>query len=414
MRRIYTGIDIGSDSIKIVVSEFFNRKFHVLASSCVPSSGVKRGLIVDKEAVSSAIKKSISEVESTIGIRIQEAIVTVPSNNRRLSVTSGSIKISGDKVTGEDISNVLGNSLIDKIDDGYELVTAIPIVFSVDDSENIADPRGRAGENLGVKSVLVTVPKENLFNVLEVCNLSGIEAKDVIFTTIGDYYEARGNDTEREVGAIIDIGSDTINVSIFNKGIIIKDDIINLGSRNIDKDISYVYGVDISTARELKENFAVCSRKYADSNDLIELKLSDSESIKINQYEISEVVESRVSELLKLAKNSINNLTNRKISYIIVTGGLSELTGFGYVVENVLGINASTLNMTSVGVRSNKYSAVMGSIKYFHEKLRLREIEYSMFNESNLDDNGIFNKKNLLNINNDTFISKVFGYFTNN
>lgn len=414
MRKIYTAIDIGSDSIKIVVSEFFNKKFHILASSCVPSKGVKRGLIVDKEAVSSAIKKATSEIENTIGIRISEALVTVSSNNRKLSVTSGNIEISGEKVTGEDVVNVLSSSVIDKIEDGYELVTAIPIVFSVDDNENISDPKGRVGTKLGVKSVLVTIPKENLFSVLEVCNLSGIEAKDVIFTTIGDYYEARGSDTEREVGAVVDIGSDTINVSIFNKGIIIKDDIINLGSRNIDKDISYVYGVDISTARELKENFAVCSRKYADSNDIIEIKLNEDDVIKINQYEISEVVESRVSELLKLAKKSINNLTNRKISYIIVTGGLSELTGFGYVVENVLGINASTLNVTTVGIRNNKYSASMGAIKYFHEKLRLRGIEYSMFNESSLDDTGMFNKKNLLNINNGTFIGKIFGYFTNN
>ena len=414
MRRIYTGIDIGSDSIKIIVSEFFNKKFHVLASSSIPSHGVKRGLIIDKGEVSKAIKEAASEIENTIGIKIEEAIVTVPSNNRKLSVTSGEIKISGEKVTGEDIVNVLSNSIIDKIEEGYELVTVIPIVFSVDENENIQDPKNMMGEVLGVKAVLVTVPKENLFNVLEVCNLSGIEAKDVVFTTIGDYYEARGNDTEQEVGAIIDIGSDTINVSIFNKGIIIKDDIINLGSRNIDKDISYVYGVDVSTGRELKENFAVCSRKYADSNDIIEIKLSEEQIIKINQYEISEVVESRVSELLKLAKKSINNLTNRKISYIIVTGGLSELTGFGYVVENVLGINASTLNMTTVGIRSNKYSAAMGSIKYFHDKLRIRGIDYSMFNESNLDEAGMFNNKNLLNTNNGTFIGKIFGYFTNN
>ena len=57
---------------------------------------------------------------------------------------------------------------------------------------------------------------------------------------------------------IINIGSETTSISIFNKGIIIKDDIINLGSKNIDKDISYIYGVDIETGKG-KENkdFAV-------------------------------------------------------------------------------------------------------------------------------------------------------------
>ena len=412
MRRIYTGIDIGSDSIKIVVSEVFNKKFHVLASTSVKSKGVRRGLIIDKEKVSNSIKTAVKEIEATIGIKIEEAVVTIPSNDRKLSVESGTTKIVLDTVSGEDIVNALSDAVIDKVPEGYELITTVPITFKVDDMDNIIDPKGRAGEYLSVKAVMITAPKKNLFDVLEVCNMCGIEAKDVIFKTIGDYYEARGKDTEVEVGAIVDVGSDTTSVSIFNKGIMIKDDIINLGSKNIDKDISYIYGVDLATARDLKENFSVCSRKYADSNDSVEIKINDNDVIKINQYELSEAVEARVNELLKLAKKSINNLTNRKISYIIVTG-ITELTGFGYIVENVLGINATTLNITTLGIRNNKYSAAMGIIKYFHEKLKLRDIDYTMFDDEKI--NALMDsKKSLLNVNNDTLVSKIFDYFTGN
>ena len=413
MRRIYTGIDIGSDSIKIVVSEVFNKKFHVLASTSVKSKGVRRGLIIDKEKVSNSIKTAVKEIEATIGIKIEEAVVTIPSNDRKLSVESGTTKIVLDTVSGEDIVNALSDAVIDKVPEGYELITTVPITFKVDDMDNIIDPKGRAGEYLSVKAVMITAPKKNLFDVLEVCNMCGIEAKDVIFKTIGDYYEARGKDTEVEVGAIVDVGSDTTSVSIFNKGIMIKDDIINLGSKNIDKDISYIYGVDLATARDLKENFSVCSRKYADSNDSVEIKINDNDVIKINQYELSEAVEARINELLKLAKKSINNLTNRKISYIIVTGGITELTGFGYIVENVLGINATTLNITTLGIRNNKYSAAMGIIKYFHEKLKLRDIDYTMFDDEKI--NALMDsKKSLLNVNNDTLVSKIFDYFTGN
>ncbi|MDD6879456.1 MAG: cell division protein FtsA, partial [bacterium] len=321
MRRIYTGIDLGSDSIKIVVSEVFNNKFHILASTSVKSRGIKRGLIIDKDKAKECLNKGIKNIEETIGLRIKEAVVNVSSNNRSLSVTSGSINIEKDEVTGEDVVNVLSNAIENKVENGYELITIIPIVFSIDNRDGIFDPKGKSGNVLSVKAVMATVPKENLFSVLELCSLCDIEAKDVVFGTIGDYYECKGKDTDSEIGAIINIGSDTIDVSVFNKGIIIKNDIINLGSKNIDKDIAYVYGLDLVTSRSLKENFSVCSRKYADSNDQMELKISDEDILKINQYEISEIVESRVTELLKLAKKSINSLTNRKISYIIVTGG---------------------------------------------------------------------------------------------
>ena len=412
MRKVYTGIDIGSDSIKIVVSEYFNNKFHVLASTTVPSVGVKRGLIIESNKVAECIKKGIKEIESTIGLKIESAIVTVASNDRKLSVVSGNTALDG-AVTGNDIVDALTDASVDNVEPGYELITTIPILFDVDENKNISDPKGREGSILSVKAVMITVPRDNLIKVLEVFKMCNIEVKDLTFKTIGDYYEAKGKDLDKELGAVINVGSETIDVSIFNKGIIIKNDIINLGSKNIDKDISYVYGVDLETSRDLKENFSVCSRKYADINDVVDIKISDEETISINQYELSEVVEARVSELLKLAKKSINNLTNRKISYIIVTGGITDLTGFGYVVENVLGINASTLNITTLGIRSNKYSSCIGIIKYFHEKLNLRNIDYSMFNEDNLDAM-MNNKKNLLNINNDTTVSKIFNYFTNN
>ena len=90
--------------------------------------------------------------------------------------------------------------------------------------------------------------------------------------------------------------------SIFNKKIIIKNEIIKLGSKNIDNDIMYIYGVNEDQARYLKENFAVSSTRYADVNETIDIKLSDNEMITINQEDITKVVESRVEELLKLAK----------------------------------------------------------------------------------------------------------------
>jgi len=414
MRDIYTGIDIGSDSIKIVVSEFLDDRYNILASTNVKTAGVKKGIIVDKELVTNALKLAIKEIEPSLGITIDKAIITVPSNDRTFSVVSGHAKVKDeDAITGEDIVSALEEAVIDKIVNKDSLVTIIPITFSVDDNEGIFDPKGISGEYLEAKAVLACAPKKNIIPFLEVVTNCGIDVMDIVFGSIGDYYEARTKETDKTLGAIINIGSETIDVSVFNKGIIIKQDNIDLGSKNIDKDISYVYGVDLTTARTLKENFSVCSRRYADVNDVLEIETKNGDRVIVNQYEISEIVESRVVELLKLAKKTINNLTKRKISYIIVTGGISELTGFDYVVENTLGINASTLNITTIGIRNNKYSSVSGIIKYYHEKMKLRDIEATMFDDDKIEEM-LNNKSNINKTTNDTIVSKVFGYFIGN
>ena len=64
-------------------------------------------------------------------------------------------------------------------------------------------------------------------------------------------------------------------------------------------------------------------------------KILSDRNISINQLEISEIVEARLREILKLSKKQINLLTNKEIRYIIVTGGITEIAGFQYLVENV-------------------------------------------------------------------------------
>lgn len=413
MREIYTGIDIGSDNIKIVVSEFIKDKFYVLASTSVKSVGVKRGLIVDEEMATNSLRLAINEIEKNLGIRVNKAIVSVPSNNRKLSIVDGTINIYNDEITGNDIITLLQESTIDKIDSNYELVSLIPIMFCIDNEKFTMDPKGIKASNLSVKSLMATAPKEQIFQFLKIFSNASIEVVDFTFSCIGDYYEVKSKECDTVLGAIINIGYAKTNVSIFNKGIIIKDSIINLGSKNIDKDISYIYGVDLNTAKELKEKFALSSRRYADINEVIDFSLNDNDKLTINQYEITEVVEARIVELLKLAKKEINSLTKRKISYIIVTGGITELMGFSYVVENILGINASTFNDTTIGIRSNKFSSAMGVIKYFHDKISLRDKNISLFDEDMIEQM-LKNKKSMLELTDDTIISKIFGYFANN
>ena len=414
MKRIYTGIDLGSDSVKIVVSEFVDGKFYVLASATVPSIGIKKGIVVDSEMAINSVNLAVKEIHNVLGIKIKQAIVVVPSNDRTLNVVSSKVEINGKNniVDGTDIKRVLQESTINVIPNGEELVSVIPISFSVDNRADIKDPKGEKGDYLEAKAVCATAPKKIIYDIVKVFSECGIEVLDIVFGGIGDYYEAKASDTANSLGAIINIGSETIDISIFNKGIIIKNGIINLGSRNIDKDITYVYGVDLATAKELKEKFAVCSRRYADINDSIEAPLTNSEKVIINQYEITEIVEARVIELLKLAKKEINDLTKRKISYIIVTGGISDLTGFSYVVENTLGITASTLNMTTIGIRSNRYSSAFGSIKYFYEKNVLRGNDLSMLDKET-ENTMMTSKKSMIEAMDNTIISKLFGYFTN-
>ncbi len=413
MRKIYTSIDLGSDSIKMIVAEKLNRRFHVLAKSSIRSVGIKKGIISDVKMAIQSIKLAKEEIEKQIDFKINQAIITVPSNNCIFDIIKGDCKISGEDgtVIGADISNCIKQAVLSKRKENYEVVTVETIQFSVDDSKDgVKNPFGLYGEDLSVKAVMTSIPKAYLYPIIEVFKGCNIEIVDMAFSATGDYYEIKSKESDSKVGAIINIGADITNVSIYNKGIMIKNKILEFGSKNIDNDISYVYRVDGTTARNLKETFAVSNKKYTDSNDVVEIKSKVGEKLIINQYEISDVVESRLMEILKFAKNSINDLTKREISYIIVTGGVSEMAGFQYVIENVFGKIAVVHNITNMGIRNNKYSSAIGLIKYFDYKMNLRDREFSMIS----DDKALMNKKKSSVSEDSNIISRVFDMFTGN
>ena len=61
MKKIYTAIDIGSDTIKFVTAEKIKDKVNVLAAHTEKSKGIRKGLIVDPNLAITSIKDGIKE-----------------------------------------------------------------------------------------------------------------------------------------------------------------------------------------------------------------------------------------------------------------------------------------------------------------------------------------------------------------
>ncbi len=406
MSDIYTGIELGTNSIKIVVTQNVNDKFHVLASISSPSKGIKNGFIEDTKLAVASVKNALKKIESSLGIKIEKVISCIPASNCKMNIVVGSVNVQDyNEITGIDVSNVLLDAMKEEDFKKEELVTAMPIQFTIDEQKEIKDPKGMKGSTLSSKVVISTVPKEPLYRILEVLKLSGLETVDIAFSSVGDYYCFKNRKYDELVGAIINIGEETTNISVFNKGIQIKNSVLPVGSLNVDKDITYVFKSNLTDSRKIKEDFALAVSSKADANDFYSFKIDKENTKEIHQLGVSKVVEARVREILKLAKNEIKNLTNREIRYIIVTGGLTELSGFADLVEQEFGFVAKVLSMTTMGIRYNEFSSSYGITKYFDDKLELRGKHYNMVSKEDM--------KSLLtmdsSISSENMLSKVFG-----
>ena len=382
MRKIYTSIDIGSDTIKFVVGELLNNDINILAANTIKSKGIRKGLIFDPNLAINAIKDGIKEINASLGVHIKKVIVNVPNYNAKFMFVTGSIDITSENeiITSDDISKVIKNSIYSKLAVDYDLVTVIPAQYLVD-GERVDKPIGKKGKKLEIKAIMVSVPKKNIYSVLNVVEGAGLEVVEIVLSGLADYYEVRNKSLENKVGAIINLGHETTNVSIINKGKFINTETIQLGGINIEKDLSYVFNINVFDGRILKEKFASSHKRFSQLNDVYEVKNTIGETLKLNQLEVSEVVMSRLKEILEYAKKQILLLTKQNIGYIIITGGLTEIKAFKNLAFEIFGKSVIIYSMETLGVRDNKYITALGMIKYFCDKMEQRGKEYSMLDE---------------------------------
>lgn len=408
MRHIYTCVDIGSDTIKVVVCELYRGRYNLLATSCVQSNGVKKGLVTDVNEAKNSLKEAFSKAEAMLGFKINKTIAIIPSYYSDFKLIKGSISISNtDKVVkGNNVIDVLQEAMKGEELNTKEMLTIIPIDFVLD-NEVTRTPLGKVSNTLATRAIMVCTPKKNIYSVIGLLDSIGVEVVDISLGCIGDIYALKSAEVDDDVSAVVNIGAEKTEVSLYNKGIIVKHSIVNMGSKNVDNDISYMYKLDSKEAKKLKETFALAHRNSASLNEIREVRNKFGDLIKINQYEISEIVGSRLEELLTSVNQELNTLTSHKPKYIFVTGGITNMANFEQICREKLGKCAIIGNVNLIGLRNNKFSSAIGNIIYFVNKLKLKGKDYSMISSEEMQVLATPKK----NTNQDSVLGKFVEYF---
>ena len=413
MRKIIASLDIGSNSLKLIVGEMIKEKLNIIALAEVPSKGVKNGIIVSIDLLSQSLKAVIKKAEDIVALKIKKIIITIPSQEVEFLMSDGYTTITNEekKVKGLDVIRAMQATVYNKIPKNLEVVNLLPINFKLDDVI-LKNPLGKIGEKLSVKTVITLVPTKYIYPIVKCLEKMGIEVIDISLTSVGDYNNLKNEKLNDIVGAIINIGAMTTTVSIFNKGVLTNTKVIPMGGVNIDNDLAYYYNLTPNVAKKIKEEFALASIRMAQANAKEDLTNKDGENITINQYEISEIVANKLEKILEIAKKEINYLTKKEIHYIIVTGGMSEMPDFELALDSVFGKNAKLAKTYEIGARDNKYSTSLGLIKYYNNKAKLKGKEFSIFSLE--EQNELSEKHKHVNISDNSVLGKLFGYFFDN
>ncbi|WP_155969650.1 cell division protein FtsA [Streptococcus ruminantium] len=372
----FTGLDIGTSSVKVLVAEYIDNEMNVIGVSNVKSAGVKDGIIVNIEVAAGAIKKAIEQAEEKSGIRIEKVNVGLPANLLQIEPTQGMIPVTTDsqEITDLDVENVVRSALTKSMTPEREVISFIPEEFTVDGFQGIKDPRGMMGIRLEMRGMLYTGPRTILHNLCKTVERAGVQVENIVISPLA-LTRSVLNEGEREFGAtVIDLGGGQTTVAVMRGQELQYTNIYQEGGDYITNDISKVLTTSKSIAENLKYNYGVAYPQDASDKEKFTVEvIGENAPVEVTERYLSEVIAARLRQIFDRVKQDLERTRALDLpGGIVLVGGGAILPGITELAQEVLGVNTKIFVPNQIGIRNPAFASVISFVEYVGE---LEEVE---------------------------------------
>ena len=360
----FTGLDIGTSSVKVLVAEYTDNEMNVIGVSSVKSAGVKDGIIVNIDVAAGAIKKALEKS----GIRIDRVNVGLPANLLQIEPTQGMIPVTTDsqEITDLDVENVVKSALTKSMTPEREVISFIPEEFVVDGFQGIKDPRGMMGIRLEMRGMLYTGPRTILHNLRKTVERAGVQVENIVISPLA-LTRSVLNEGEREFGAtVIDLGGGQTTVAVMRNQELQYTNIYQEGGDYITKDISKVLTTSQSIAENLKFNYGIAYPQDASDKEKFTVEvIGESTPVEVTERYLSEVVSARLRQIFDRVRQDLERTRALDLpGGVVLVGGGAILPGIAELAQEVLGANTKLFVPNQIGIRNPAFASVISFVEY--------------------------------------------------
>ncbi|MGI9050831.1 MAG: cell division protein FtsA [Rubrobacteraceae bacterium] len=332
-------IDVGTTKIVAVAGRSDGRgAAEVLAMGESASHGLKRGVVVDREAAAKSIARAIDAcgvVGGPVSVGIAGSHIT--SFNTEVTLLNRSRNLT---ITEKFLQRLDEEAHRLDLDEDQQVIHVIPRGYVLDGSEGVTHPLGLAARRVTLRAHVVSGAVFSIQNLLQAVEDTGVTVSRVVLEPLAAA-ESCISEAEREAGvALLDVGGGTSDIAAFVGGVLTHTAIIPIGGESFTSDVSYGLKVPFDAAERLKRRYGTVLPKIVDPVAAIKL-----DRRYYNAHFMSQILEYRAREVLDYARESLlaARVKNRLPGGIVLTGGGSQLNGLVELSEEVLGMRARTV-----------------------------------------------------------------------
>ncbi len=257
MRHIVTGIDIGTATTRVVISEYLKGEQipKIIGIGIADTRGMKHGYSTSVLDVAQSIKQAITVAETHAGVKVKSAYLALGGVGLGSHIGTGVSVISkaNTEVTQFDIEKAIKESEKSGTPPNRTILHSIPYFYQIDGKEIYGRPEGMKGLKIEVTTLFITILDQHINDAIAAVTKTGIRILDIVAAPLATSFIALSNKQKSVGGMLVDFGAETTTISVFENGSLTGLHVFPYGSNHITNDIALGLKVSLEQAESIKK-----------------------------------------------------------------------------------------------------------------------------------------------------------------
>ncbi|MEP7199803.1 MAG: cell division protein FtsA [Chloroflexota bacterium] len=345
MSEPIVAIDVGTTKICTLVAELNaeSGRLRIIGVGVAPSRGLRKGVVVNVEEATVAIKDSKEKAERTSGYVIEGAYVSVAGDHISSLNSKGVVAVSrGAKgITADDMQRALDSARAIAIPTNREVIHVIPRGFTLDGVDGVRDPIGMQGFRLEVEAHIVTAAVPSLHNLMNCVEGAGVAVNHLVLEPLASGEAVLRHD-EKEAGVVMaDIGGGTTDIAIFIDGSIWHSQVVPLGGWQYTNDLTIGLRAPFAVAEAIKVRHGSTLTDDIAETDMIDVAaFGENGHQPVQRRELANILHARAEEMFALIQKEVkrSGYDGMLPAGLVLTGGVAQLPGLKELGRDMLDV----------------------------------------------------------------------------
>ena len=336
-------LDIGTTKIACLIGRTeSDGRLRVLGFGWHRGRGVRAGGITDLDEAERAIRACVGQAEDMADTRLRAVTVNLSCGQPESRLFNVQWPVGGRAVDDHDVRRVVLEGRARAQSEGRETIHGLPLAFSVDDTQGIADPRGLHCSTLTARLHVIDAAHTALRSLGACMARCDLDIAELVSAPMAAGLATLVDD-ERELGAtVIDMGGGTTGMAVFAEGQLLHTSQLPMGGVHVTNDLARVLSTPVAHAERLKTLYGNVHSSPDDEREMLPVPLvgeEDHQIAKVPRTMVVNIIRPRIEETFELVRDKLeeSGLVRAAGSRVVLTGGACQLAGVRELAAHILG-----------------------------------------------------------------------------